>query len=171
MARKAGKDRGLFEHPVGSGIWWICYFDAFGRRHRERVGPKGLARKLYEKRKTEIREGRYFPPEHRRPIMFDELLEDYRRTAESRGDGATWGPERYRRLQQAFGRQPAATISPAAIELFREELSHDHAPATVNRHLQLLRAVFLRAVRDGKVASTPTSKVKFIVRTTNGSDT
>ena len=48
MARKAGKDRGLFEHPVGSGVWWVCYFDAFGRRHRERVGPKGLAQALRE---------------------------------------------------------------------------------------------------------------------------
>ena len=125
------------------------------------MGPKGLARKLYEKRKTEIREGRYFPPEHHRPIMFDEILEDYRRAAGNLRDGETWGPERYRRLQQAFGGQSAAANNPAAIELFRDELSRDHAPATVNRHLQLLRAVFMRAVRDSKVASTPTSKVKF----------
>ena len=69
--------------------------------------------------------------------------------------------ERYRRLQQAFGGQPVASITPAAIELFRDELSRDHAPATVNRHLQLLRAVFLRAVRDGKVTFTPTNRVKF----------
>src|SRR5713101_9668108 len=71
------------------------------------------------------------------------------------------GPERYRRLRETFGGQPAAVITPVAVEAFRDELSRDHAPATVNRHLQLLRAVFLRAIRDGKVDSTPTSKVRF----------
>ena len=70
MARKNSKDRGLFEQTSGSGVWWICYFDAFGRRHREKAGSKGFARRLYEKRKTEIREARYFPPERRRPVMF-----------------------------------------------------------------------------------------------------
>ena len=60
MARKNGRDRGLFERPVGSGVWWIHYHDADGRKHREKVGPKALARKRYMQRKTEIAEGRFF---------------------------------------------------------------------------------------------------------------
>ena len=91
MARKHSKDRGLFEQPSGSGVWWICYFDALGRRHREKAGSKGLARRLYEKRKTEIREARYFPPERRKPVMFAEILEDYRRAAEKEQRGYGWG--------------------------------------------------------------------------------
>jgi integrase len=161
MARKNSKDRGLFEQPSGSGVWWICYFDALGRRHREKAGSKGLARRLYEKRKTEIREARYFPPERRKPLMFEEVLENYRRALERQQGDDGWGPERFRRLRETFGRQPAAAITPEKVEAFRDELSEDHAPATVNRHLQLLRAVFLRAIRDGKVDSTPTSKVRF----------
>jgi integrase len=93
--------------------------------------------------------------------MFEEILEDYRRAAEKEQRGYGWGPERYRRLRETFGGQPAAVIAPVVVEAFRDELSRDHAPATVNRHLQLLRAVFLRAIRDGKVDSTPTSKVRF----------
>src|SRR5215472_5815366 len=108
MARKAGKDRGLFERPKGSGVWWICYFDAKGRRNRERAGAKTFARKLYEKRKTEVREERYFPPLRRRPVLFDELLEDYKRDAERTRRSETWGLERYRRLHEAFGANPAA---------------------------------------------------------------
>jgi integrase len=161
MARKNSKDRGLFEKPSGSGIWWVCYFDAFGRRHREKAGSKGFARRLYEKRKTEIREARYFPPERRKPVMFEEILEDYRQAAENEQRGDGWGPERYRRLQEGFRGQPAGVITPLAVEAFRDKLSRDHAPANVNRHLQLLRAVFLRAIRDGKVDSAPTSKVRF----------
>src|SRR5713101_5630636 len=91
MARKNSRDRGLFEQPSGSGVWWTCYFDAFGRRHREKAGSKGLARRLYEKRKTEIREARYFPPERRKPVTFVEILEDYRRAAEKEQRGDGWG--------------------------------------------------------------------------------
>lgn len=161
MARVGSRDRGLFERPTGSGIWWIRYHDLNGIERREKAGPKGFARKLYEKRKTEIREGRYFPPERRRPVMFADILQSYQRAAEAEGRSEAWGPERYRRLRERFGGQPAASVTPAAVEAFRDELSRDHAPATVNRHLQLLRAIFLRALRDGKVESAPTGKVRF----------
>jgi hypothetical protein len=57
MARKPKKHRGIFERPASSGVWWICYFDQFGRKHREKVGMKRSAIAAYQKRKTEIREG------------------------------------------------------------------------------------------------------------------
>ena len=40
--------RGIFERPQGSGVWWAVYFDENGKRHREKVGPKGLAKQVYE---------------------------------------------------------------------------------------------------------------------------
>ena|SRR5438552_11386742 len=51
-----GHPRGIFERPKGSGVWWTCYFDEHGRKHREKVGPKALAMKVYQNRKTEIQE-------------------------------------------------------------------------------------------------------------------
>jgi len=62
----------VIEHPPGSGIYCAQYFcqgcprHAPGtprarRRHRERAGTIKLAGELYRKRKTEIREGRFFP--------------------------------------------------------------------------------------------------------------
>lgn len=74
MARKGVKDRVLFERPRGSGVWWIRYTDRDGREQREKVGPKGLARRVYEKRKRGVREGRYFPPERRRIITVQPFL-------------------------------------------------------------------------------------------------
>ena len=62
MARRNGKDRGLFERPMGSGIWWIHYHDANGRKHREKGGNKTEARALYMRRKTEIRAGMWTAP-------------------------------------------------------------------------------------------------------------
>ena len=76
MARKQGKDRGLFERPPGSGIWWVRYFDHHGREHREKIGAKGLARRVYEKRKTEIREGRFFAPKRPETVSFESIMSD-----------------------------------------------------------------------------------------------
>jgi hypothetical protein len=81
MARKQGKDRGLFERSQGSGIWWVRYFDRDGREHREKIGAKGLARRVYEKRRTDIREGRFFAPERREVVLFESILSEYRNSA------------------------------------------------------------------------------------------
>ena len=59
---KERKDRGLFERPMGSSIWWIHYHDANGRKHRERGGNKTEARALYMRRKTEIKAGTWTAP-------------------------------------------------------------------------------------------------------------
>jgi hypothetical protein len=54
------KQRGVFEKRIGSGIWWIQYFDSEGRRHREKVGRKSAALMLYQKRRSDISEGRNY---------------------------------------------------------------------------------------------------------------
>jgi hypothetical protein len=57
MARKDGKDRGLFERPADSGVYWIRYAGPDGREHMEHGGTKSEARALYMRRRTEIHEG------------------------------------------------------------------------------------------------------------------
>ena len=76
MVRNGKKHRGVFERPAGSGIWWICYFDQFGRKHREKVGMKQSAIAAYQKRKTKVREGHFFPETVRREVLFDEIGKD-----------------------------------------------------------------------------------------------
>jgi hypothetical protein len=74
------KQRGVYEHPKGSNVWWVLYYDQFGKRHREKVGPKGLAIIAYQKRKTEIREGKFLPEkvnERRQAIFFEDMLTSY----------------------------------------------------------------------------------------------
>ncbi len=50
--------RGIFERPKGSGVWWIRYADGNGRERREKAGTKGMAINLYRVRKTEVRRRR-----------------------------------------------------------------------------------------------------------------
>jgi hypothetical protein len=69
------KPRGVFENVPRSGIWWIRYFDQFGRKRREKAGTKSAAIKLYGKRKQQVLEGKKLP--FRKPsVDFGELAED-----------------------------------------------------------------------------------------------
>ena len=56
--RRESKQRGVFEKVPGSGVWWIVYFDQFGKRRREQAGTKSVAIKLYDKRKQQVLEGK-----------------------------------------------------------------------------------------------------------------
>ena len=58
MPRKV--ERGVFEKQPGSNIWWIR-FKANGVEHREKVGRRGDAIKLYKSRKADILRGVKMP--------------------------------------------------------------------------------------------------------------
>jgi hypothetical protein len=61
MPRKVvRKERGVFEKVPGSDIWWIRYKVA-GVEHREKVGRRGDAIKLYKIRKADILRGVKMP--------------------------------------------------------------------------------------------------------------
>ena len=62
MARKHGKDRGLFECPPGSGFGGCDTSTTTVVNIERRLERKASLGRVYEKRKTEIREGRFFAP-------------------------------------------------------------------------------------------------------------
>jgi hypothetical protein len=53
--------KGIFEKNPGSGVWWVRYADGNGKARRETAGTKSAAITLYQKRKTEILQGRKLP--------------------------------------------------------------------------------------------------------------
>src|ERR1035437_3904824 len=52
--REEERVKGVYEHPAGSGVWWVNYY-AQGQRHREKAGRKSDAVALYQKRKADSR--------------------------------------------------------------------------------------------------------------------
>ena len=61
MARRVvKKERGVFEKPKGSGVWWINYY-VDGKQHREKVGARSAAIDLYRIRKATARQGKKLP--------------------------------------------------------------------------------------------------------------
>ncbi len=73
--------RGVFEKVPGSGIWWVRFADGSGRLRKEKAGTKSAAINLYQRRKTEVLQGKKFP-ENLRSVtrvsdLEEALLNDY----------------------------------------------------------------------------------------------
>ena len=154
--------RGVFERPKGSGVWWVCYFDQHGRRHREKVGPKALALKVYQKRKVAVVEGRFFPEHIRhREVLLADMIDDYLARATNLRAASEY--ERYGRYwKTALRGHTLAQIVPGDIERYIVKRLQGAAPATVNRELSFLRRVFNVAIADGKAERNPLRGVRFL---------
>jgi hypothetical protein len=150
------RQRGIFERPKGSGVWWVRYHDEDGREHREKVGPKKLAGDVYKKRKTQVRERQFFPQAEK---LWDEPLgkrvADYL-TRRVRTLRDPVGAERYGRYLRDAPELRGKTmrgLTTQDFERYRERRRHEAAPgarrrragasaSTVNKELSFARAVF-----------------------------
>ena len=54
MARRDGKDCGLLQRQ-GQPDWWIRWTCPYGHDHREKIGPKSLAKQVYHQRKVAVK--------------------------------------------------------------------------------------------------------------------
>jgi integrase len=152
------KQRGIFEKVPGSGVWWIHWYDAQGRRHREKAGMKSAAILLYRKRKQEALEGRKLPEKlRRRPVLFCEIAADaleysnrYKRSAQD---------DRCRMsiLEWFSDRVAEAITAPEIEECFHSE---KWKAATWNRYRSLLSLTYRLAMRAGKVKENPAPLVQ-----------
>jgi integrase len=120
-----------------------------------------LARKRYMQRKTEIAEGRFFPNTRRRMLLFDDLVEDYRKATARRGKAIMRTDAGYRRALESFGGRGVETITAHEVEEWRDKLAESLSPASVAHYLTVLRAIFNRGVRDGKLQASPTRGVEW----------
>src|SRR2546428_13681836 len=111
------KIRGVFEKVPRSGVWWIQYFDGDSRRRREKVGAKSHAVQLYQKRKTEVRQGKKLPENLRaRPVSLHEIADAA--LAYSRIEKASHQHDEYRMVPilEQFGHRAAEPILPEEFE-------------------------------------------------------
>jgi len=177
MPREIKKQRGIFERPKGSGIWWICYAGIDGRLHREKVGMRQAAINIYQLRKTQIRLRKFSPEDiegKHKTVSLAQIIDDYikaseamtRKSIDDIRQRASW-------WKQLFGSRAANTFMKSDIEEARLQLSKYRLPsngqkpkvggrsvATVNRYLATLKAAYLLGIENEKIASNPFRKVK-----------
>jgi site-specific recombinase XerD len=155
------QDRGIFERVKGSKVFWIRYADSTGKIRREKVGRKSLALKVYQKRKTEVREGRFFSLNRpARGPTIEAVIDDYlgrirgklRSYRDYRRNGTTWkNVLRGRTLRQ---------IVPGDIERYVTGRLAEVKVASINRELSFIKRVFNVAIADGLVEVNPVCRVK-----------
>jgi site-specific recombinase XerD len=154
VIKKRRKLRGVFERKPGQ--WWICYWDAAGRKRREKAGTWASARDLYTKRKNEALRGKKLPETLRRAtIPFAEIAREalayskaYKASTTHRCDAG-----RMEVLLRWFREYPAESITAQDIE--RQFHKQEWGPATCNRYRALLSFTYRLAIRDGKVKQNP----------------
>jgi integrase len=159
MPRKDTKKvRGLWEREPGSDIWWIRY-RADGVLKREKVGSKGNAIKLLNKRKNELMAGIKLPENMRQPsLRFKTLCDVILVFSKKHHRDFRTAEIRVKRIVADFGEMPADKIKPADIDAWLSRVTT--TPATSNRYRALFSLIFSEAVRNGKLTSNPARLVR-----------
>jgi site-specific recombinase XerD len=159
--RKDKKVRGVYEKVHGSGIWWICYFDAEGRKRREKAGRKSDAIDLYRKRKMEVLQGKKLPEKLRaRKVRFAELAKDALEYSKEHKRSYTDDKVRMAKLKEWLGERPADSVAPQEIERWLSSKGEHLKPATLNRYRALLSLVYRLGIQNGKALSNPARLVR-----------
>lgn len=100
------------------GVFWIRYQDQGGKIRREKVGPSlKQAVAAYQKRKSEVREGKFFPDKlNRRVVLFSEIAGEF--LAYSRQFKRSYPDDtgRMQNLLRLWRDVPLADLSPGRIE-------------------------------------------------------
>ncbi len=164
--KKAGittRARGLFERPAGSGCWWINYYVG-GKQHREKVGRRGDALALYQKRKADARRKLKLPElVPGKVVTFAQLSEMAVKYAGTHLKSAAHHKTKDKILQEPFGNRPAAQITPQEINDWLTK--HCKTPATANRYRAYISLAYRLGMENGKVESNPARLVR--LRTEN----
>ena len=156
------RQRGVFEKVPGSGIWWIRYFDQFGKKRREKAGSKSVAIKLYGKRKQQVLEGKKLPELFRKPsVNFTQLVDDALAYSKRNKRSYKTDVPRFASLKEWFGAHPAEELTPREIEnkLTKAAEKEKWAPSTFNHYRSLMSLSYRLGILNRRVTSNPARSV------------
>lgn len=159
--------------------YWLRY-SIGGQQFREpaKTTSKRLAEELLRKKQTEVFEGRHFPDKRRGEMTVGQLRERWLQHAQAKGkaslsDDAT----RFRRIVDFLGEnRQLASITRADVEDFvvglraarkasrrsKDTEGKPLAPATINRHIALLRAALNYALEHKYIHENPAHRFRLV---------
>ena len=164
MARKNSRDKGVFERPTGSGVWWVRLI-AEGKEVRRKIGRKTDAKEYYMRVRSQILEGRY-EPEKPRAITLEAWLKEYMQTVTSISIGVQKGYAAFWSVR--LGNRPLAGIKANELERIQASLKEEGrlAQSTINRYYAFLKHSLNVAIRDGLIKENPVTRVQFFKEAT-----
>jgi len=149
--------RGIFERKPGE--YWIRYADQYGKIRREKIGSSlKLAKDAYQKRKTEIREGKFFPDRiNKRSVLFREIAREFLEHSRKFKRSHSHDIARMETLLRLWRNLAVDELSPGKIERDLSDCAEQEEwkPATYNRYRTLASGVFSLAIRNSKVSVNP----------------
>jgi len=149
--------RGVYENPADSGIWWVHYY-ADGKRHREKVGRKSDAIKLYQSRKADAVAGRKLPElRNSKVVTVGDLIDDALEFVANHKDNRNY-ISKATIVRDDMGSRHAAEVTPQELERWLRE--HCKTAATANRYKAFISLCYREGVRNGKVAVNPARLVR-----------
>lgn len=171
MARSNSQTRGIFERPKGSGVWWVRWTCRYGHDHREKIGPKGLAKDQYQSRRVAVRTEGYCltranaARRENQPTLFADAASRYLTWAQREYPRSyTFREKGLKHLVSAFGHKRLTEITSAQVEEYQiTRRDAGAAPGTVNRERAVLSHLFRKAGSWGLVKHNPvvgTSKLE-----------
>jgi integrase len=150
---------------------WQCDFYAYNERVRKFFPVKKDAVAYEGKLKAAIREGRYFDIKQDFFHFFKELSQWYLSIGDVQDKKSFERDNRTarKRLNPFFGSLPIKQITPSLINEYVSKRKSEKSyrggtirPATINRELALLKSIFNKAIRDGKLEKNPVRGIKML---------
>ena len=159
------RSRGISERVKGSGVFWIRWTDAAGRRHHEKVGRFGDAENLLAKRKREVILGKKMPETLRtKPVLFSELCEDALKYSRSENSPKqTYELDlRLTQVKAAFGNRRADSIRTGDVLSWLNDRTAERkwSPATRNRWQSTFSLVFRVGLDNEKIERNPAARIR-----------
>jgi integrase len=145
--------------------WFIDYY-AEGTRKREVVGTnKRLVDEVIAKRRIQLKENRFFDVKKDTQSTLREIADDFLNYSRINKHKSVGRKEIcIQHLLSFFGDIRLNQITPYKIEKYKDKrLNRDkRKPATVNREIAVLKAMFNLAIRHQKVITNPMKLVKLL---------
>ncbi len=152
--------KGVFKR---GNTYYIDYY-LQGARIQKAIGPdKKLAEAVLQKRKLEIREGKYLDIRKTQRVRFEELCDIYLKQHAIPQIKKSWHSDvdTIKVLKRWFEGKHLHEITPLLVNKFKVERRQEVSPATTNRGLACLKCMFNKAKEWGKFnGDNPVTKVK-----------
>jgi len=142
--------------------WFIDYYSN-GSRKRESVGPsKKFAEQVLAKRKTQIKEGQYFEIKKDKTIMIEEIVADFLEYSKNNKRSYSRDVCSIKQLLAFLGGKRLTEITPILMEQYKGKRLNqgEVSPATVNREVACLKAIFNWSIKSKKATENPVKQVK-----------
>ena len=146
-------------------VWYVDFYYR-GRRIRKSLGvvSKRLAEQIEADLKAKIAKGEFLGVFEEKPVLFEDAVKIYLGYSKTHKSPSTYDREisRFRIILPHFQGKYLHEIIPKDIEAYISKRKEKVKPATINRELTVLKAMFNKFIEWGDIKENPVKSVKLL---------